>query len=375
MAKSRKREIPSRDEVREVSFQDLRKTLFVRRGTILTVLIVFVALGIAFCFYPRRYTAVGTLWVEPGESGTMQLSSSISALMNGTTNDIVASEVLALQSRTLFLRVAKELDLVHNNDFWGPIPFTSPSQSERSLDIPKTRDKVYARLQHVIEVDNDGKDEIIDIEAKTYSPQLSTKIINTLINEYLAYLFEMQYGATKRSSGWLVDQLGSLKKKVDQDQVELTDLQGKLGILGFNPTTATYLYGQSLGDLMKASDEATVERIVAEAKLRYLQESSPNLIEGEINILPQASAASGGTQSLLASLRAAQAQAAASYASLVSQYGPNYPQVKQQHAQLVEIDKEAEDGRAAHPEPGAALLQCGERQRKNDYLQSGSGES
>jgi len=339
VAKLQESGIPTRSEVREISFQDLRKTLFVRRGTILTVLVVFVAIGIAFCFFPRHFTASGTIWVQPGESGAMQLSSSLSTLMNGTTNDIVASEVLALQSRTLYLEVAKDLDLVHNMDFWGPMPFAAPDPAMRSLDIPKTRDMVYAKLQHQITVLNDGKDEIIVISAKTYSPKLSTKIVNQLIHDYLLYLFQMQYDATKRASGWLVDQLGSLKKKVDQDQTELTDLQAKLGILGFNPTTATYLYGESLAELMKASDQATIERIVAEAKLRYLQESNPNLIEGEISILPQGSESTAG-QSLLASLRAAQAQASATYASLVAQYGPNYPQVKQQHAQLDEIDKE-----------------------------------
>jgi capsular exopolysaccharide synthesis family protein len=306
--------------------------------SILIVFSVILALGIAFCFYPKRYTAQGTLWVQPGASSAEQLSSALSSIFSGQTNDIIASEVDALQSYTLFLRVAKELNLVNNKDFWGPMPFSMPSADVRTLDNAETRGKVYTKLTKIITVENDGKDEIIDIDAKTYSPELSAKIVNTLINDYMQYLFEMRYGSTKRTSGWLVDQLGSLKQKVDQDQVELTNLQGQLGVIGFNQANAVYLYGQSLGDLMKAADEATIERIVAEAKLHYLQNSNPNLIEGEINILPGASLSGGSTQSLLATLRASQAEISANYARLLSQYGPNYPDVKQQKAQLTEVN-------------------------------------
>jgi succinoglycan biosynthesis transport protein ExoP len=327
-------------DVVEISVPDTMKTLYARRKTILAVLGFFLALGILYAILPNRYEADGTLWVEPGESSASEVSS-LASMISGQTSDIVASETLALTSRTMLLQVADELDLVHQRGFWGMIPLSWPPADQRSLKIPKTRDAVYKQMMQVVDVENDGKDEIITISVSTISPELSAKITNTLINDYLLYLFKMRYDANNRSSVWLLQQLGNLKQRVDKDQEELTKLQGQLGVVGFTQSTAQYLYGESLGELMKASDEATIERIVAEAKYRYLKDSDPNLIEGEINILPEASGPTS-EQSLLESLRATKAQSASAYARMLSELGPKNPEVVQQKAQLDAVTKEVD---------------------------------
>ena len=337
-----KLQIPSAssDEIKEFSVSELVRTLYAHRVGLLTVFGLFLALGILLSFMPRFYKAEAVLWVQPGETSSMAVSNLASSI-SGQQNDIVASEVLALQSRTLLLRVAKELDLVNDRDFWGVMAFMNqPSPADRTLDNAVTRDKVFKKISRVVSVSNDGKDEVIYIDVTTLSPKLSAKIANTLVNDYLAYLLEMRYGANQRASAWLIDQLGDLKKRVDKDQVELIRLQDKLGLIGFSTSSTDYLYGQSLGDLMKASDEAKIARIVAEAKLRYLSEADPNLIEGEIHLLPQPSDVASQSQSLLASLRASRAQVSSNYARLSSLYGPNFPEVKQLKAQLDQIDQQ-----------------------------------
>jgi succinoglycan biosynthesis transport protein ExoP len=329
----------SQNDMREVSFPDTMRNLFAHKVAFIVVFSITVAAGIVLSILPRSFEATGTVWVEPGESSAETVSA-LSSILNGQTSDIIASEVDALQSRTLFMRVAKELDLVNNKTFWGVIPFSEPDPDERTLDNAKTRDEVYKRMSHIFDIENNGKDEVISIYATTSSPQLSAKLVNTLINDYLESLFLMRYTAVQRSSKWLLDQLGDLKKKIDSDQEELTRLQEKLGIVGLTPGSSNYLYGESLAEMMKASDAATVERIVAEAKLRFLKESDPNLIEGEVSLLPQATDVAVPTQSLLETLRASQAQASANYARLASLYGPKYPEVLQQKAVLDDLNKQ-----------------------------------
>ena len=328
------------NELREISLPEVKRTLYARRKTIFAIVLSVLALGIVLCLVPRRYTATGTIWVEPGESNVYRMSPSLSNMIGGAGDDIVASEVKVLQSRTLYLRVAGDLDLANDPQFWGLHLLRSARPQQKRLSDPKIADMVYRRMMHVVKLGHDPKDEIIDISVTTHSPELSAKIVNTLVNDYVAYLFEIRYGATKRASGWLVDQLGSLKKKIESDQAELTSLQGRLGIVGFDEKNTADLYAGSLGELMKASDAATIDRIVAEAKLRYLQESNPNLIEGEINLLPEPSRPSSPSQSLLGNLRTQQAQASSNYARLLNQYGDNFPEVKQQKAQLDEINNE-----------------------------------
>lgn len=327
-------------EFHEISLPDVKRTLYARRTTIIVIVIATVVLGSLLSLRPRRYTAQGTIWVEPGQSNVYRVSPSLANMIGGVGDDIIASEVKVLQSRTLYLRVAKDLDLANNPQFWGPSIWGHREAQPKSLTDAKVADLVYRRMVRTIKLGHEPKDEIIYLTATTRSSYLSARIVNTLINDYVAYLFEIRYGATKRASGWLVDQLGGLQKKIEADQVELTELQSRLGIVGLDEKNSSYLYAGSLADLMKASNDATIERIVAEAKLRYLQDSNPNLIEGEINLLPEPSRPSSPSESLLQSLRAQQAQASSNYARLLSQYGENFPEVKQQKAQLDEINTE-----------------------------------
>ncbi len=87
----------------------------------------------------------------------------------------------------------------------------------------------------------------------------------------------------------------------------MTDLQSRLGIIGLDDKDSDYLLAQSLNAMTKASSEATLERIVAEAKVRFLQDSDPGLIEGEINLLPQTDTRTA-QNGLLATLRNSKAR-------------------------------------------------------------------
>jgi succinoglycan biosynthesis transport protein ExoP len=149
----------------------------------------------------------------------------------------------------------------------------------------------------------------------------------------------MRLGSTQRTSKWLTSQLDDLKRQIESDQGEITELQKKLGVIGFDEKNSDYLQTEALNSLTKASNDAMIARILSEAKLRYLKDSDPNLVEGEVNLMTQGGPSSQ-QNSLLQNLRNQQAQVASAYASLLSQFGPNYPEVKQTKAQLSEITLE-----------------------------------
>lgn len=114
-------------------------------------------------------------------------------------SDKIASETAIVQSRTLYSEVAKELNLVNDPAFWG-----KSSIKPQSIEDPKTREKLVRQMKKEIAVNHNPKDELINISCTTISPALSSKIVNTLVNDYIGYLFEMRYGSTKRVSGWLL---------------------------------------------------------------------------------------------------------------------------------------------------------------------------
>lgn len=317
----------------ELALSDLGSVLFRHKAVFLTSVLVCVAIGFFLSLSPRKYTADSMLRVQPG--ATSEYRASQVSQTSVEVADQIEPYVDILQSRTLYLKVAKDLDLANNPAFDG-----GKTGRRESLDDPLVRDRTLRAMRSQIAVVHKPKDEIIRVSATTTSPQVSAKVVNTLINDYVEYLFETRYGASKRASGWLEKQLDDLKQQVENDQTALTSLQAKLGFIGLNESGNDSLFSQSLTSIGKAASDATIERIVAEAKYRFLQESDPNLIEGEVNLLGGSGASGTTTSSLLQTLRSAQATQSSSYARLLAQFGPNYPDVKEAKSQLDETTRQ-----------------------------------
>jgi capsular exopolysaccharide synthesis family protein len=317
----------------EVSLSEIVDIVVRRRRILLWTMLLALVVGVSLALMPRRYEANGSIRVQPG-LGAMYRTSPLS-LLAGEASDKIASEVAIVQSRGVYLRVAEELDLANSPAFWDKPSLTA----KLSLNDGKVRQNVLQRMHDKVQIGHNPKDEIITIQCTTISPVLSAKIVDSIINTYVEQIFAMRYGASQRASGWLIKQLDDLKKQIEENQSSLIELQNRLGILGLNEKDSDLLSADTLATYSKAATNATIERIVAEAKLRRLQESDPNLIEGEVNLLSNANQALS-PNSLLQNLRNSQAQASSRYAKLLEQFGPNYPDVMQVRAELDEIDRQ-----------------------------------
>lgn len=319
----------------DLALSDIFGVLLRHRVLLVAITLFCFLIGIFLATRPRKYAADSMLRVQPGASEQYRASPVSSAVPE--VADQISPYVEILQSRTLFLRVARELNLANDPAFAG-----GPVLGRRSLDDPMVRETTLRSMHGQITVTHKPKDEIIRLTAATTSPLLSAKIVNTLINDYVDDLVQLRYGASKRASAFLVKQLDDLKGQVERDQAALTELQSKLGIVGgTSDQTSDYLSAQSLNALTKAASDATVDRILAEAKYRFLQDADPGLIEGEVNLLN-----TGGNNSssgnLLQSLRNAQATQSSNYARLLAQFGPNFPEVRQQKSQLDETTRQVQ---------------------------------
>jgi succinoglycan biosynthesis transport protein ExoP len=306
-------------------------SMFARQWIIWVCAVLGLIIGLWLASQPKKYTAAGTLRIEPGANSTLSVSTSQILGSDGDTK--INSELSLLMSRTLSLKTARDLKLKDDPAFWGG----KANIPKGSLDAPEVRDIVFARMGKVFSASHIPKSDIVQLTATTTSPLLSARIINTQVNEYIGYIFQMRYGSTERVSKWLVSQLDDLKDQVERDQVELVNLQNKLGVLGLDQKTGGYLVADALSGLTRATGDATVGRIVAEARYRNLEDSDPNLLENE---QPALQTNTGSQASLLQNLRNSEAQAAADYAELSARFGAKYPDVKQAKAKLDALDRQ-----------------------------------
>ena len=302
-----------------------------RKWVIVAFLALGVLAGLVLALRSRKFASQGMLRIEPDRSSMYQISASQAFGGTSATDEKLSTEVLVLTSRGLFLHVARDLDLANKPDF-----YPKARSGKQTLDDPITRDNILMLMQRDIQVDHFPKTEAVSIRCTTKSALLSTEIVNTLINDYIENVLEVRFGSTERVSKWLIGQLDELKDQVLRDQEQLVDLQSKLGVLAVDPKSSTYLDAGALEALSQASSQATIQRILAEARYRYLRESDPNLIESEQPTL--SNNATGN--SLLQALRADQAKAMADYSSLTAQFGANYPAVKDAKARLDTINQQ-----------------------------------
>ncbi len=314
-------------EANDISLVSLWRTVLRRRRVFFWVLLLALAGGLYLASRPRVYVATGTLQVRSGSSNRFRFEAA-SALSGDTgLDDQIESEVSVLQSKSLFTRVAQELQLASNPAVTGKLAATHPSLSD-----PRVQARVLVAMAHMIKVERVPKTQTINISCTSTDPKLSMQIVGTLMNGYVERIFETQFSSTQRAAKFLTAQLTDLKNQVLGDQQKLVDLQGRLGVVGFDETHN--LVTSQLEDLARANEQADIARITAEARYRILQDERPDLVEGGPALLSSTAQPTAG--SLLQTLRSSEATLASQYANVSEQFGPNYPETKRLKAQLAE---------------------------------------
>jgi len=297
------------------------------------ILIAAALLGLLYGIYkaetqPRIYEAFGRIQVRAGSSNEYRVSA-VQGYSNDTASKML-TEIAILQSDSLMLTVAREMDLANNAAFLdakGPVPHVS-------IDDASVRQSTVHRLQSNLTISLVPKTDIIRISYSSKNSKLAADIVNKVISAYIQRSYETRFASTQRVSQWLSSQLDDLKQQVQASQERMMDLQRRLGILGFDPTHNQI--SSSLDDLSKAAGSAKIARIIAESRYRMLSGMDPDAIEGSIETLP------GTAPAELNLLRGQLATAKASYAQMESTMGPNHPQAKAMKAQIDELANEVD---------------------------------
>ena len=313
--------------VTDTTLSEALITLRKRRWVLVTAALVGLLYGVYKAeTQPRIYESFGRIQVRSGSSNEYRVSA-----VPGYSNDAASkmlTEIAILQSDSLMLTVAREMDLANNPAFLdvkGPVPHAS-------LEDATVRQSTVHRLQSNLNISLVPKTDIIRISYNSLNPKMAADIVNKVISAYIQRSYETRFASTQRVSQWLSSQLDDLKQQVQTSQERMMDLQRRLGILGFDPSHNQI--SSSLDDLSKAAGSAKIARIIAESRYRMLSGMDPDTIESSIEMTP------GTAPAELNVLRGQIAAAKANYAQMESTLGPNHPQAKAQKAQIDELTHE-----------------------------------
>jgi polysaccharide biosynthesis transport protein len=315
-----------------ISLRAIRHSITHRRNLVIAVTALGLGIGILLAALPRHYLSTSRIQVRPGSANQYRLDKE-DLLGMGDSSTKLESETLMLQSDSLLLAMAESLHLQDNSEFMGS------RLAGHSLEDPEARERLLNKLHKAITVTHLPRTEVIYVSADSHSPKVSAQMVNTLVTKYIDHIFQSRFASTKRVADWLSGQLDDLKTQVEADQEQLIQLQGRLGVVGLDQNHDIAV--TELEDLTKASDEARIMRIVAEARYRILSSGDSNLLEGGQDILAR-DIPTNSSLSLLSNLRNQRAQAESRFAALDAQFGAKYPDVVQAKAELQTLDREIE---------------------------------
>jgi polysaccharide biosynthesis transport protein len=300
----------------DTSLSDAVKTLRKR----FWILVLAAVLGVIWGAYraftqPRLFTASSTVQVHNGSANAYRVENTF---YEDDSITKMNTEVAILQSDTLLLVVAQDMNLANNPDFFdarGPMPHLS-------LSDPTVRTNVLNVLRGSLSIALVPRTQLMRISYSSLNPKLSADIVNQLVAAYIQRSFQTPAKQTKMVSDWLSGQLDALKHQVERSQQQMMDLQKQLGVLGYDNNNHNELQA-SLEELLSAEGTAKVQRITAESRYNMVRQMDPNTIESSIETTP--GTAPGELNALRSQLASDQVQYANLTADTPAGLGPSNP--------------------------------------------------
>jgi capsular exopolysaccharide synthesis family protein len=301
-----------------------------RRKRLILVLLVaaLFGAGVLLSVMPAVYTAGSTILIDhrapkvdikPTGSETRELSDEEADNYYGTQYKI-------LQSRSLALRVIQDLGLQDSALLNPPLvlaPVGIKAGSTRTkADIREKEIDAYLKL---LTVKPQTGTRLVTISSSTPDPMLSARIANAHVRAYVAQGAELRDRATSTARQFLEKKLQEVQERVEKSEAALNGYRRQRGIVAAPSEDKTRVLTQRLADLEKALTGAETERITLETETHLVR-------AGDYDSLPTVI-----SSTLIQNLKQEYAKAEADYASLASQFKPDYPELEEVNAHRNEL--------------------------------------
>jgi succinoglycan biosynthesis transport protein ExoP len=272
--------------------------------------------------------------------------SSISLGSNGDASDEytlkMQTQIIGFQSPNIAEQTILRLDPKKH-------PLFGASSNVR-MDDPMQRDQVVRQFLAHLSVTQVPKSELLSIRFRSPSPVLAQLVVNTLVDVYLEQSFQQRYRSTKDITGYLTQQMDTLKQQIQVEQNDLLNSEAKLGILSQGATSQSSLLINETTGLLEQRVKVQSDRYLAEAEYQDM------LHHPDASVPPDVPAAAG-----LVALQSQLAQAQSQAAALEDRYGPNYAPLQQSKAQVASLQKSVDDMRSTVLKGAAENLERAQR--------------
>lgn len=279
---------------RELSLADLLRLLWRRRGLIIGIVALCVALALAILFaVAPNFTGSTQILIDTKEAN---IATSLEQVLSETTpdKDAINSEIAVLQSWNLAEKIVNDYQLTRDPEFnealqppdllqaavkgvrgfiVSLIPsdlLPKPSDGEDESTI-EHNDTVNTFLDNV-NVSMVGQSRVIQIDFQSEDPTKAAKFANAIADAYLLSNLEAKYDATRRANQWLSSKLDDIRQKVSESDAAVEAYRRQAGLLK-TATNGSTLISQQVTDLNAQLIAARADRAAAEARLQQVKQA------------------------------------------------------------------------------------------------------
>lgn len=308
-----------------------------RRRQILSVtaVVVIIALIQAFSTTPL-FRSEATLQIDPetpsilGNKPTGDLSFAPKGM-----EEYLATQTRKLETRNLARRVIDELDLATNPEFTEPASrgfFVERAKGTVAFvkglfsdDEPVQDERVLVdRFLENLSVQALRNTHLVQVSFTHRNPQLAARIVDTLVEEFIEQTLESRFEATTKVTEFLSGQLDDFKSSVEGSEGNLIAYAQANDIVSLNERET--IDAQKLADLTNEMTRVESELIQKRTRYEAVQAAT-------VDNFPQilVNATIGRLETELSTRRQ-------ELAGLSSQYGPEWPTVKELKQRIGELE-------------------------------------
>ena len=295
---------------------------------------------------PSSYKSTAEILVlDPQRQIDSAVQKPISPFIDAVNNEAMNTEINVVKSKSVALRVAKELGLANDPEFQPHSLFSElaerlglarPGRADSGGQAPggtqeaEKLDQAADALLQKLQVDRVPLSYILTVSATSQDPIKARSLAATIANDYLASQREARQEALQRVAAWLKARVDDLQSRVFETDSSIEKLKAESGITdtGFNDVSEQQITELNT-QLMKARGD------VAEGRARLDQARRVVANNGNAQEIPELTASP-----VISHLLQQQVELGSREAELRSKLGEGHLQVVAIRAQLAAINKQ-----------------------------------
>ena len=320
----------------------------VRRHARLILTLFFVAELLTFLILLIKtplYTGLSTMLIESETPDVLEPKAGADRNAPENTNSFYKTQYEILKSRTLAASVIHTLELDKNSAFNGPEPkpgvfrrvlssVASLFSSKRSVRGADDRQNIRGVKPELIEkyldeltIKPEFDTRLVIVAFTDRDPVLVARVANAHVQAYIQSGYDLRSRSSEAARRFLKGQLGELEKGLEKSEAALNDYRRQRGIVAFALDDKDRLVSERMANLNKALVEAEEKRIELQSEVETVKSNNADAVPEVVN------------NHLIQSLKVELSQLQGQYANLSNQFTPDYPDVAQLHAQLMQVQR------------------------------------